>query len=163
MCTRIGVLLAALAFALAGAGDGPLDRATLRGLTAVNVVIDPVAPELQKTGATAEGLRARLEEQLRKAGIKIDASSNVFAALRVMSAQGARGPLAIAVTLGLYQPITLVRDAAVKTATQTWEVETVVLADAKQANRACLDSVDELTGRFAAAYWSVNGTGGESH
>jgi len=31
-----------------------------------------------------------------------------------------------------------------------------VLADAKQVQRACLDSVDELAARFVTAYQSVN-------
>jgi hypothetical protein len=44
----------------------------------------------------------------------------------------------------------------VKTATATWEVDTIILADAKQVYRACMDSADELTGRFVTAYRSVN-------
>src|SRR5579871_1182194 len=117
MCTRICVLLGALSLLLNGAGDGTLDRATLRGVTAVNVVIDPVGPELQKEGATAAALRDRLGEQLRRAGVKVDAASNEFVALRVTSAQSGRGPFAVAMNIGLYQPVALVRDAKMKTAT----------------------------------------------
>lgn len=141
---------------LGGASDGALDRATLRGVTAVNVVIDPVAPEVEKEGATGSALRARLEELLRNAGIPIDAAANEFVALRLSSVRSQRGPFAISTTIGLYQPVTLVRDRNVKTATQTWEVDTVVLADSKQVYRACMDSVDELGERFVKAYRSVN-------
>ena len=141
---------------LAGAGDAALDRATLRGVKAVNVVIDPVAPEIQKEGATSDGLRTRLEEKLRDAGIAVDAAGNEFVALRLTSVRAARGPFAIAAAIGLYQPVMLVRDRNVKTATQTWEAETVVLADSKQVYRACMDSVDELAARFVTAYRSVN-------
>ncbi len=150
------MLLIALALPLGGAGDAALDRATLRGLMAVNVVIDPVAPEIQKVGATADGLRTRLEQRLRDAGIKIDTASTEFVGLRVTSVRAARGPFAITITIGLYQPVTLVRDRNVKTATQTWEAGAVVLADTKQVERACMDSVDELTGQFVTAYRSVN-------
>ena len=145
-----------LALPLAGAGDAPLDRATLRGIVAVNVVIDPVAPDIQKEGVTIDGLRMRLEEGLRNAGIQIDTSSTTFLALRLRSVRAARGPLSIAITIGLYQPVTLVRDPTVKTATATWEVDTVILADTKQVYRACMDVADELTGRFVSAYRSVN-------
>jgi hypothetical protein len=139
MYRRVCVLLTALALSLAGAGDASLDRATLHGVTAVNVVIDPVGPEIQMEGVTIDGLRMRLEERLRDAGIQIDMTSTAFVALRLRSVRATRGPFAIAVTIGLYQPVTLVSDPNVKTATATWEVDTVILADTKQVYRACMD------------------------
>ena len=119
------------------------------------MVIDPVAPEIQKEGATANGLRTRLEQRLRDAGVKIDTTSTEFVGLRVTSARAARGPFAIAVTLGLYQSVTLVRDRNVKTATPTWEVATVVLADTKQVYLACMDRERWIVGQFVTAYRSV--------
>jgi hypothetical protein len=98
----------------------------------------------------------RLEEGLRNADIPIDTTAKTFLALRLRSVRAARGPLAIAITISLYQPVTLVRDPTVKTATATWEVDTVILADTKQVYRACMDLADELTGRFVTAYRSVN-------
>lgn len=161
MHRRICLLLIVLALPLAGAGDAPLDRATLRGVAAVNVVIDPVSPEIQKEGVTTDGLRMRLEEGLRNGGIQIDTAGTAFLALRLRSVRAARGPLSIAITIGLYQPVTLVRDPTVKTATATWEVDTVILADTKQVYRACMDLADELTGRFVSAYRSVNESQGK--
>ncbi|HEY1496940.1 MAG TPA: hypothetical protein VGF49_20440 [Candidatus Solibacter sp.] len=161
MNRRMSVLLMAFVLPVGGAGDAALDRATLRGVKAVNVVIDPVAAEIQKEGARADVLRTRLEERLRDAGIPVDTAANEFVALRLTSVRAARGPLAIAATIGLYQPVVLVRDRNIKTATQTWEVETVVLADTKQVYRACMDSVDELAGHFVTAYRSVNGESAE--
>ena len=159
MYWRVLVLVIASAATLGGAGNAALDRATLRGIKAVNVVIDSVAPEIEREGATTDGLRMRMEQKLRDAGIPIEAASTVFVALRLTSVRAGRGPFAIAATIGLYQPVTLVRDRNLKTATQTWEVETVVLADAKQVYRACMDSVDELMGHFVTAYRSVNAAG----
>ena len=150
------MLLVVLALPLGGASDALLDRATLRGALAFNVVIDPVAPELEKEGATADAIRTRLEYRLREDGIKIDTSARQFVALRLTSVKAARGPFAIAMTIGLYQPVTLVRDPKLKTTTQTWEVETVVLAEPKQAYRACMDSADELAKRFVTAYRAAN-------
>jgi len=165
----MSVLLMAFVLPAGGAGDAALDRATLRGVKAVNVVIDPVAADIQKEGATADALRTRLEDRLREAGIPVDAAANEFVALRLTSVRAPRGkllastgPFAIAATVGLYQPVVLVRDRNIKTATQTWEVETVVLADTKQVYRACMDSVDELAGHFVTAYRSVNGVSAEN-
>lgn len=157
MYGRAFVLLTALALPLGGAGDAALDRATLRGLKAVSVVIDPVAADVQQEGATDQALRARLEDRLRQAGIPLDPASNNFVALRLTSVRAGRGPFAIAATIGLYQPVVLVRDPKIRTATQTWEVETVVLASAREVLHASMDSVDELAARFVTAYRSVNG------
>lgn len=129
---------------------------------AVNVVIDPIAPEIEKEGATPDALRKRFEDRIRRGGISIDTDSKEFVGLRVIAVRSAHRPLAtgatfaIAATVGLYQRVTLVRDPSVHTSTETWGVETVMLADTKEVQRACMDSMDELAGRFVAAYRSVN-------
>jgi hypothetical protein len=156
MNRKLFVLLASLALPLGGAGDAALERATMRGLKAISVAIDPVAPEVEKEGVTADLLRTRLEERLQAAGIKVDPASIEFLGLRLISVRAARGPLAIAASIGVYQPLTLNRDRTVKTVAQTWEVNTVLLADPKMVYRACMDSVDELADRFVAAYRAVN-------
>jgi hypothetical protein len=76
--------------------------------------------------------------------------------VRLTSARAARGPFAIAFSVGLYQPVVLSRDKDVRTASDTWEIGAVVLADTKQVYRACMDTVDELAGQFVVAYRSVN-------
>ena len=149
-------LLILVAAASLRAGDSPLERATLRGVAAVDVVIDPVDPQVAKEGVTKEKLRAWLEERLRAAGIAVDASRSEFMALRLTAVRAPRGPFAVALTIALYQPVRLPRDPNVRTATATWDVETVLLADQKLLYQACQDSVDELAARFVAAYRSVN-------
>jgi hypothetical protein len=139
-----------------GAGNGALDRATLKGLTAVNVVVDKLDDQIQAAGITASVVRARIEDRLRSANIPIDASKTDFVAVRMNGVRDKRGPFALAITLGAYQPVTLARDRNVRTATQTWEVETVLLAEPKQLYRAAMDTVDELTDSFVDAYRSVN-------
>ncbi len=156
------VLGVALALPLGGAGDAKLDRATLRGITTVNVVIDRVAADLEDQEVTAGALQSRLENKLRDAGVNVDRNASEFVALRLTSvhSSGGRFPsrttFAVATTIGLYQPVILVRDPNIKTATQTWEVETITLADTKQVYRACMDSVDELAARFIIALHSVS-------
>ena len=156
MYRKLRVLLLS-ALPLFGAGDEPTDRATLRGAVAFNVVIDPVAPDVEKEGATANAIRTRVEARLRDAGVKIDPASHVFVGLRLLSVRAPRGPFAIAATISVYQTVTLVRDPKVKTTTQTWEVGTVILADPKRVYRGSMDSADELAARFVTAYQSANG------
>jgi hypothetical protein len=40
-------------------------------------------------------------------------------------------------------------------------VNTVALADTKQVYRACMDSIDDLTGQFVTALRTVNAAGDE--
>jgi len=165
MYRKLVLLLAAIAIPLPGSGDGTLDRATLRGVMAVNVVVDPVTAEIEKEGATADALRSRLEQKLRDGGVQVDADAVEFVGLRLTSVRAARGPIAISANVAFYQPVTLVRDRSAKTTTKTWEVDSIMLAESKQVYRACMDSVDELADRFVTAYRSVkakdDGTNGD--
>jgi len=148
--------LLALPYASSGAGDAPLDRATLRGLKSVNVVIDRLDPKLEDAGLTAPILEARIEEHLRRGGVAVDKSAVPFLGLRVLEVRANHGPYALSLEMGVYQPVLLVRDPGIRTATQTWEADTVLMAGPRELNEAALDSVDELTDGFTAAWRSVN-------
>src|ERR1051325_4919345 len=113
------------------AGDAALDRATMRGLKAVGVVIDHVDPQLPRDGVTGDSLRGRLEARLKDAKIPVEAGAPEFVGLQITAVRGGKGPYAVSYTIGLYQQVALKRDAAVKTVTKTWEVETILMADPK--------------------------------
>jgi hypothetical protein len=142
--------------ALGGAGDAALDRATLRGLTALGVIVDKVDPTLVHEGLTRDAFQSRLERGLQTAGIRVDPNAREFLALRVIHVRANRGPFGICLSVGLYQPVLLARDQTMRTATQTWEAETVLLAEPKLVNEAAINSLDELVDRFVAAWRSVN-------
>jgi len=153
--------LLALPLITEGSGDAALDRATMRGLKSVNVVLDPLAPELQKGGLTKTDLETRLTERLKRANIPLDRSVDEFVGLRITAVQGTRGrfgggAFALALNLGLYQPVVLVRDKDMKSATSTWDVETVLMADPKALQQATAESIDDLADRFVTAWRSVN-------
>jgi hypothetical protein len=150
------LLFLTIAAGLHAAGDSALDRATLRGIAAVNVIIDPIDAQVEKQGVTRNNLRGSVEDRLQAANIKVDSSRSEFVAVRLTSVRDTRGPFAVAITISLYQPVQLTRDPTIRTATPTWGVETVVLADPKVLYRACQDSIDDLAARFVAAYRSVN-------
>jgi hypothetical protein len=149
--TLVGVPVASQA-----AGDSALDRTTLRGLKAVNVVIDHVDPQLPKEGVSPGDLQDRIESRLKDARIEVNLSATEFIGLQITAVRGGRGPYAISLTIGLYQPVLMVRDREIKTTTKTWEVETVLLAEPKILRKAALESVDDLAARFVTAFRSVN-------
>jgi hypothetical protein len=141
---------------LHAAGDAPLDRATLRGLKNVGVVIDVLDPELEKLGITRDALTSRILGRLHADNITVDPSANEFVGLRINMVRGGRGPFALSVSLGLYQPVLLSRNHDIRTTSQTWEVVTVLMADPKVLPSACSETADELADRFAAAFQAAN-------
>jgi hypothetical protein len=153
---RILLFLLLVPAATEGAGDAALDRATLRDLKSISVVIDRIDPELVKEGFAQEIFRGRIEDRLQNAGLPVTSKSTEFLGLRLLHVRARRGPYALCVSLGLYQPVILVRDAKLRTATQTWEVNTVLMAEPSIVYSASLDSVDELVDRFIAAWRAVN-------
>ena len=158
MHSRIVLLVALLVLppVIKAAGDAPLDRATLRGLGSGGVIVDPIDPDLAKEGVTQDLLQKRIEGRLRDAGIGVDPAAPEFVGIRVLQVRAPRGPYALCLSVGVYQPVLLARNKDVKTATETWAVETVLMADPKVVSREALVSVDELASRLVAAYRSAN-------
>ncbi|HEY2012331.1 MAG TPA: hypothetical protein VGH38_02470 [Bryobacteraceae bacterium] len=150
--------LALLALPVYGAGDAPLDRATLRGVKTIGVVIDKLDPQLEQEGLTAAVFQHQLEDRLQKAGIVIDPGAKEFLGLRVISIRpaGKKTPYSLCLALGLYQPVTLSRDKDVRTATQTWQVDTLLVALPKGMIQSATDATDRLAAQFAEAWKSVN-------
>jgi hypothetical protein len=138
------------------AGDAPVDRATLRGLMALKVVVDPLGPELEAEGLHAADLQARMEDRLSKAGIALDQSAREFLGLRVIAVREAKGSYGICLSLGLYQGVFLERDPKIKTVTQTWETQSEVVVRPKQVRTAMSSTLDQLVDQFAGAYGSAN-------
>jgi hypothetical protein len=145
-----------IACSLAGASDGPIERATLRGLKAVRVAVDPPDDELQRAGVTAGKLAAMVEKRLEKAGVPTDKSAVEFVGLRVTAAHSRKKPSALCLMLGLYQNVTLARDPKVKATIETWSGESVVLAPPGLFFEAISNTVDQLVDQFADAYRQEN-------
>lgn len=75
-----GVFTAALLLLAAGAADAngqmfvSTGRDTLRGLPGVEVLVEGLQPELERSGLTGAAIRADVERRLRDAGIVVYAS-----------------------------------------------------------------------------------------
>jgi hypothetical protein len=145
-----------LACASADGSDGPIERATLRGLKSVRVAVDPPDEELHRAGITAGKLAVMVEKRLQKAGLQTDNNAVEFVGLRVTAAHSKKKPSALCLTLGLYQNVTLVRDPTVKATLETWAGESVVLAPAELFFEAISNTVDQLVDQFADAYKQAN-------
>lgn len=155
--TRI-LLFTLLAPMLMFAGDSARDRATLKGVKSITVIVDTLPEDFQREGISNDALRMRLTDRLREAGIPIEEASKEFVGLRVASVRDTRGPYAAGITLGFYQPVTLVRDPAMRFAPPTWDTDIVLMAPPKLLQRAVMETVNDLADRFIAAWRAVNGT-----
>lgn len=138
------------------AGDSALDRATLHGLKAINIIVDPLDPEVERDGLSATALRIRIEDRLRKADIPIDTNAREFLGLHVTAVHAKRMPVGMCLALALYQPVVLSRDNKIRTATGTWNVETVMMSGEKVLQGSANSSLEELVDEFIRAYRSVN-------
>jgi len=138
------------------AGDSALDRGTLRGVRAINVVIDPLGTQLEGNGLSRDMLRARIEARLQQAGIAVDPKAVEFLGLRVDSVLARKGPQGLCLSLGFYQRVVLARDQSIRTATQTWDVSTMLLVAPKPMMEAALNTAEQLADQFVIAYQSAN-------
>ncbi len=57
------------------ATDGPYDRASLKGVKAVSVVVEHLAPDVEKAGITSSQVQTDVELRLRQAGLPVDERS----------------------------------------------------------------------------------------
>jgi hypothetical protein len=151
----LGISVIVFAQTCGQATDLPMDRATLRGIKALKVVIDLPAG-FEQTGITRTALVAELQHQLEKSDIPTDETAKEFLGLRVTIAHEKKTDYAICLSLGVYQNVSLSRDPAVKTTTETWSGESVVLAPPKLLKDAVSNSVRELVDQFVAAFRAAN-------
>lgn len=135
----------------AHATDLPMDRATLRGLKALKVVIDLPAG-LEQTGITRAGLLAQVRQRLQNTDLTLDENALEFLGLSVAVTHEKKTPYAICLSLALYQNMSLVRDPAVKTITETWSAESLTLAPPKVLQQMISTHVNELVDQFVSAF-----------
>jgi hypothetical protein len=144
------------------AGDSELDRATLRGLQGVDVIVKDLKPEVERAGLTRQQLQTAVEWQLQQAGIplltsaeRVQVPGKPFLAVQVHVVPRADGLLAAyAITVELYQVASLETEAC-KATVSTWSVGAtgsigIPLLDTLR------DSVKDYVDQFINAYLSVH-------
>lgn len=139
-----------------GAGNEPMERATLKGLHGLQIVVDRLPAGIESSGLDAKSLRARIEERVQKAGVTVTPDAGAFLGIHMRAVQEKKGAIALCMDLGLFQTVSLQRDQAVKTVTETWGTQSVVLVWPKQVSEAVTGTVDELVDQFVDAYRSAN-------
>lgn len=140
----------------------PTGRDTLRGLPGVEVVIEHVPPELERLGISTAGLRADLEQRLRRGGVAIygsqaenpsDAKPYVYVHLNPLELPG--GVLAVAVQVHLRQTLRSEVTGSDIVNAMTWDAHTVVAMPNTEAG-LLTGTVQEIVDGFIADWRAVH-------
>jgi hypothetical protein len=107
-------------------------RATLAGLSAVNVQVEPLNADAERDGLLRDDLQADAESALREAGIGVLSQAELFldpaAPVLHIDVMTMRldGRCAYSVRLELWQAVRLVRDSRIRVLAMTWSKPQIV-------------------------------------
>jgi hypothetical protein len=107
--------------------DDSRSRATLRGITAVKVVVD-LDDNIEVVGPTwADQIQADVEARLRKAGLMVTLSAPAWLHIGIATHQISpdRSGYAHTIQTSFLQSVSLMRDSRVTTLAATWSIESV--------------------------------------
>ena len=148
----------------ATASDSEIDRASLKGLTGVFVLVEDLNPPEEQAGLKTADIQADAEEKLKAAGIPLLSKTQnmdtpgmptLYISVSVASSP-ATGLWPFSIDVNLEQQATLKRnpDTFVPTAV-TWHVGSIGAVD-KSNIRSIRDRVNEQVAKFVNAYFKVN-------
>jgi len=147
------------------AGDDELDRATLRGLSGIGVLVESLDPEDERAGLTQAQLQTDVELRLRKAGIKVMTKQETLQTPGIPILYVQLGiihdPLgySLAVIVGLHQQVILVRDPSIVTQGITWSINGVGRGSPDNFVKEARGRVADFVDQFMNVYLAMNPKG----
>jgi hypothetical protein len=161
-----GVALLVVVFVTTGAHAQqfvPTGRDTLRGLPGVEVVVEPLAPELAKDGLTEAAVRANVERALRSSSILVYSSQSEnpspakpYLYVQLTGLFVERQGYALAVQVHLRQTLrSLVTSSNIVNAI-TWDQQTVLFMPAGTSMQSVHSEVQMLVDQFVQDWRRVH-------
>jgi hypothetical protein len=157
LALAVAVLTASLA--LVGrvwADDTPEERATLKGIKAVKVVVRDLHRDAEADGLTARQLQTDVELRLRQAGITVSASAKAYLNATINTSGRESGRYFYVIEVSLTQPIALVRDRKSIIVAATWRVGNFGDVAAQDVARFVRETVAGQVDLFIRAYREQN-------
>lgn len=140
----------------AWAGDGPGNRATLKGISAVKVMVAPTSIEAEWDRVRSDDLESEVQRRLREAGITVMPSAGEVLSIDVEAKKAGNSPwFACSTRIELLQSVSLVRDPQFTVFAPTWGLDRVEDVSAYDLRRV-RETVRELVDRFIHAYREQN-------
>ena len=159
-CTRLTFAL--MTFLLLGfpvsarPGDQPNDRATLKGLKTIWVVVEHPTPEAERDGLRKDQLQTDVETRLKNAGIQVTSLvEEAYLYLNVSTVKGSSGLYAYHVRLEFNQQVILERNRNVSLPAPTWSLDLGGLVGAPKLHEVRGDVAD-MVDQFITAYREQN-------
>lgn len=138
---------------------------SLRGLSAVFVIVEALQPDVVALGLTEEQIHTGVEAQLRDAGIAVLTEQEFFAQpgrphlyIFVNTVQEPQtGLFGLNVLVQLRQAVRLIRDGDIASdSASTWETGTTGVVGTPNITTYPLDAIGEFIDEFIEDYYSVN-------
>lgn len=138
-------------------------RDTLRGLPGVEVLVEPLQPELEAVGLSTTGLTREVTQQLTAAGVTIyesqrenPSSSKPYVYVHVSAVAGGNGDVAVAIQLHLRQTlVSLTTESRVVNA-MSWDQHSVSVMPLRMLRADIVEEVRALAARFVADWKAVH-------
>jgi hypothetical protein len=153
------LLLAAIIVAPAtlSANDSPDERASLKGLGTISLVLEDLGPAAQKYGLTAMRLQSDIRTQLQGAGIAVRQGADPYLYVQITIVDpGGTLPLAYSIQVTLMQEVALPRGLNAHFQAPTWWQSSAGMAGADRLSQSVGGRVQEFVDQFIKAYRSVN-------
>ena len=151
----LGLLIVAPAALVAN--DSPDERASLKGLGAISLVVEDTGPAAQKYGLTAMRLQNEIQEQLQRAGISVrqEADPYLYVQITVVDPGGSLA-LAYSIQVSLVQEVALPRGLNAHFQGPTWWQRSIGMSGGDRLTQSVSGRAMEFVGQFINAYRSVN-------
>ena len=156
-CRRIVLTVALLILAVPAWGqDGAAQRATLKGITIVEVVVEAMDPVAEQDGLTRAQLQTDVEVRLRQAGITVGPTLTGHLYVNVDTVKGDHGQTyAYNVSVQYVQQVVLARDPKAPIFATTWDTGGVGMMAASRLHEVRQD-VANYVDQFIKAYLEQN-------
>jgi hypothetical protein len=136
--------------------DTPDERASLKGLGAVAVMVGILGPNWEGNGLTVSQLQTDVELRLRQGGIRVTHEARGYLTVNVTIAKGEAGTYAVNILLRLNQMVRLERNLQnIPNLGTTWQTDDLFLIGAGRL-RDVRSKVADLVDKFINAYLEQN-------
>jgi hypothetical protein len=139
------------------ANDSPDERASLKGLGTISLVLEDPGPAAQKYGLTAMRLQNEIQQRLQRAGIAVrqEADPYLYVQITVVDPGGSL-PLAYSIQVTMMQEVALPRGLNAHFQAPTWWQSSVGMAGADRVSQSVSGRVQEFVDQFIKAYQTAN-------
>ncbi len=136
--------------------DGAAQRATLKGITIVEVVVEAMDPVAEQDGLTRSQLQTEVESRLRQAGITVGPTLTGHLYVNVDTEKGEHGQTyAYNVSVQYMQQVVLARDPKAPVFATTWDTGGVGMIGTDRLREVRQD-VANYVDQFIKAYLEQN-------